>query len=132
MQKNICKVYLAGSINGATDAECKDWRDWFATIWPFKTIDPLRRDYRGKELTNVSEIVHLDKLDIQNSDLVVVRYDKPSVGTSMEVFYAHSLGKPIILWCDEGVTLSPWMVYHITSKVHTKEDLVKKCYEVFS
>lgn len=23
-------IYLAGPINGCTDAECKDWRTWFA------------------------------------------------------------------------------------------------------
>jgi hypothetical protein len=125
-------VYLAGSINGAEDSECKDWREWFKTIWPFGIKDPLKRDYRGKESTAINEIVILDKLDIQNSDIILVRYTKPSVGTSMEIFYAHSINKPIVLWCDEGVSLSPWLLYHVTTIVYNKEDAVKFIYKVFT
>jgi nucleoside 2-deoxyribosyltransferase len=132
VKKGFGNVYLAGSINGATDSEANDWRDWFTSIWPWGVKNPMRRDYRGIEHQAVNEIVVLDKLDIQNSDLVVVRFDKPSVGTSMEVFYAYTLGKPIILWCDKDVTLSPWLVYHSTTVVHDKKALVDACYRVLS
>ena len=42
------------------------------------------------------EIVEFDKIDIQRSDVIMVNYVKPSVGTSMEVCYAWTIGKPII------------------------------------
>lgn len=76
----------------------------------------MDRDYRGRELEPgiAKEIVENDKLDIQASDALLVLYDKPSVGTSMEVFYAHSLGKTIVLVDKSDKPLSPWMLYHCT------------------
>ena len=82
------KIYLAGPINGCSDDEATTWRDWFKNgtrfpdvpgskqhIQSAKYIDPMKRDYRGKELTDYREIVDLDKLDIQAADVVVVMYD---------------------------------------------------------
>lgn len=42
------KVYLAGPINGCTDAEAKNWREELKTHFP-NAIDPMKRDYRGVE-----------------------------------------------------------------------------------
>jgi hypothetical protein len=42
------KVYLCGPINGCTDSECIDWRA-AAKKRLSDTIDPMRRDYRGRE-----------------------------------------------------------------------------------
>ncbi len=87
------KVYLAGPIAGCSDAECNDWRDLVISLLDssFKAINPMRRDDRGKEDENINNIVELDKVDIVQSDAIIVSYDKPSVGTSMEVFFAFSL-----------------------------------------
>jgi hypothetical protein len=55
-------VYLAGAINGCTDDECKDWRELVKSIIGVeKTLDPMRRDYRGVELDCINEIVEGDK-----------------------------------------------------------------------
>jgi nucleoside 2-deoxyribosyltransferase len=109
------KIYLCGPINGRSDDDCKNWREWFKKQATFQYIDPMRRDYRGKETELICEIVLLDKLDIQQSDALIVYYDKPSVGTSMEVFYADSLKKPIVLINASGdENLSPWLIYHAT------------------
>lgn len=132
MKKNFGKVYLAGSISGATDSEANDWRDWFTSIWNWGVKNPMRRDYRGVEHQCTNEIVVLDKLDIRDSEIVLVRFDKPSVGTSMEVFYAYTLEKPVILWCDKTAVLSPWLTYHSTVVVHTKEEVVGACYRFLS
>jgi nucleoside 2-deoxyribosyltransferase len=122
------KVYLCGPINGCTDAECNDWRTAVKEHFPH-AIDPMRRDYRGRESDCYREIVDLDKRDVRDADVLVVNYDKPSVGTSMEVFYAWSIGKPIIVWAATDANLSPWLRYHSTVVIHSLGDLIAKVRE---
>lgn len=115
-------VYLCGPINGCTDEEASNWRDHFKANYTGKCIDPMVRDYRGVEAVAYREIVDLDKRDVRNSDVILVNYVKPSVGTSMEVFYAWTLGKPVIVVCQENTNISPWLKYHSTKIVHSFED----------
>jgi hypothetical protein len=105
-------IYLCGPINGCTDEECTSWRELVKTLWTGPTLDPMRRDYRGREDESVSEIVELDKIDITDSDILLVSYDKPSVGTSMEVLYAFERGKLVVVVAAEGARISPWLRYH--------------------
>ena len=92
-------IYLCGPINGCTDEEANDWRTAVKASWSGDCLDPKRRDYRGKEAEAFREIVELDKIDVASSDVILVNYDKPSVGTSMEVLYAWQIGKPVIVVC---------------------------------
>lgn len=94
--------------------------------WPYYTyLDPMRRDYRGREADNLNAIITLDKADIRACDVMLVHYTKPSVGTAMEIHYAWGLGKPIVV-VDVGsgrVALpSPWLIYHATYLTATLED----------
>lgn len=51
--------------------------------------------------------------DIKECDALLVYFDRPSVGTSMEVFYAkHVLGKPVIVIDASDKPLSPWLIHH--------------------
>ena len=114
------KIYLCGPINGCTDAECNDWRSAVKRAWPGETIDPMRRDYRGIEGDQTKSIVELDKIDVMSSDVVLVNFVRPSVGTSMEILYAFERGKLVVIMADEKVVLSPWLIYHshyVTSSV---------------
>ena len=124
------KIYLCGPINGCTDDEANNWRKAVKEFYPDQTIDPMVRDYRGKEALAYREIVDLDKRDVREADIILVNYDKPSVGTSMEVFYAWTLGKPVIVWCREDAVVSPWLRYHSTCFVHSVAEMVfavKRC-----
>lgn len=123
------KIYLCGPINGCTDAEAIDWREAVKQNRP-DAIDPMKRDYRGKEAESYREIVDLDKRDVRAADVVLVNYVKPSVGTAMEVFYAWTLGKPVVLWCAPDANLSPWLRYHSTSIVHSLEAALTKIWEI--
>lgn len=113
------KVYLCGPIAGCTDEECKGWRDRAKEMLD-ETVDPMRRDYRGREHL-CKEIVELDKLDIMQCDALLVNYDKPSVGTSMEILFAWEQHKMVVLVAKEGTVLSPWLTYHINYLARTFE-----------
>jgi hypothetical protein len=105
------KIYLCGPIGGCTDEECKNWRD-MVTEHGYDTIDPMRRDYRGRKGDFSKEIVEGDKIDIFQSDVLLVNYNRPSVGTSMEILFAWEQNKTIILVSPPGIVLSPWLKYH--------------------
>lgn len=116
-------VYLAGPINGCTDEECKDWREYVkAQLGEEQTLDPMRRDYRGREEEFTEEIVEGDKLDIDQSSHLLVNYVKPSVGTSMEIFYAWERKKPVVVVAAPETTKSPWLIYHSDIIVSSFED----------
>jgi hypothetical protein len=115
------KVYLCGPINGCTDAECNDWRSYAKSRLP-DTLDPMRRDYRGREAESVNEIVELDKRDVAVSDVILANCPKPSVGTSMEIFLAWQQGKIVVAVAQEPV--SPWLRYHSTKIVPTIKEAI--------
>lgn len=122
------KIYLGGAINGCTDEECKDWREFIKTLLLNHTlIDPMARDYRGRELDPgiAAEIVELDKTDIDSCHIMLINYVKPSVGTSMEVLYGWENSKYIIVVAKEGEVLSPWLIYHSDAVVHSFGEAVK-------
>lgn len=106
-------VYLCGGINGLSDSECRDWREIAKSLLKTETLDPMRRDYRGKEDEHVKDIVIGDLADIQNSQCVLVNATRPSWGTAMEVFYAAQRGIPVVAWVGErgSVRVSPWLRY---------------------
>lgn len=111
------KVYLAGPIFGCSDAACKDWRAAARAGLEARgaeVFDPMVRDYRGREHEPGidREIVVQDKRDIQDSTALLVYFDHPSVGTSMEVLYAWMNGRVIVVWNTTGKALSPWLTYH--------------------
>lgn len=109
------KIYLCGSINGASDAVAKDWRNELKEKLSneYDFLDPMDRDYRGVELQNIEEIVTNDLADIDSCDVVLYNFVKPSAGSAMEVFYAHRMtNKTVITVNSSGGVLSPWLVYH--------------------
>jgi nucleoside 2-deoxyribosyltransferase len=115
-------IYLCGPINGRTDADCMDWRAT-AKSWLAATKDPMDRDYRGRELEPgiAAEIVENDKADIRGCRGVLVFFDKPSVGTAMEVLFAYDHGIPVHVVNASDKPLSPWLIYHATTIHQTLE-----------
>ena len=93
------RVYLCGPINGCTDSEASDWREAVKTHFP-SALDPMRRDYRGREQANYREIVERDKRDIDQCDVVLVNFLGSKVisqGTLVEIGYAKARGKTIVV-----------------------------------
>lgn len=82
----------------------------------FRLLDPMRRNFQDRLVDSANEIVEFDLQDLREADIVLVNYHKPSIGTSMEVFYAsHDLGKFVIAFSPfDFVNCSPWMVRYCT------------------
>ncbi len=115
-------IYLSGPIDNCTDEECKGWRNAIKAIHEhkYKFLDPMDRDFRepGFNLKYRKLIVAMDKIDIARSDVVLVNFQRPTVGTSMEVIYAHQLGKLVVIVNSSNIeyeNLSPWLFEHCVS-----------------
>jgi hypothetical protein len=109
------KVYLCGGINGLTDAECSDWREHAKArlhAAGIDTIDPMRRDYRGKEDESVDEIVEGDEADIQESDVILANAARPSWGTAMEIRASAKEYKKFVISVVPAAPISPWLRAH--------------------
>lgn len=120
------KVYLCGPINGRSDDDCKKWRDYAKERLP-DTLDPMRRDYRGRELEPgfAAMIVSGDEDDIAACDVLLVYYDAPSVGTSMEIRMAKKeMGKRVVLVDKSNKPLSPWLIYHSDAIYKTLDEAI--------
>lgn len=122
------KIYLAGPINGCTDAEANNWRSAVKQLHA-DVLDPMARDYRGKEGDAAKAIVEGDKADIDACDVVLVWFERPSVGASMEVLYAWERKTPIVVVNKSNKPASPWLVYHsdaIVPSLHEAMGIITK------
>lgn len=117
-------TYLCGGINGLSDAECRDWREIAKERLLTETLDPMRRDYRGKEDESVDEIVRGDLEDIEQSQFVLVNATRPSWGTAMEIVYAYQGQRATIVAFVGDARVSPWLRYHCDSIHKTVEKAV--------
>lgn len=104
-------TYLCGGINGLSDADCRDWREVAKAGLRTETLDPMRRDYRGREDESVSEIVIGDLSDINQSGIVLANATRASWGTAMEIFYAASKGISVVAFVEPNARVSPWLRY---------------------
>lgn len=116
--KNKFKVYLAGIMFPYDDKVDKkminEWRDYLKNSAEHRQeiefYDP--RDWFG---------VKDDKKKILDSDLVIVNYFRPSVGTSMEILWAYLNHVPVILINSSGKKeLSPWIHEHCIKIIDNK------------
>lgn len=109
----MTRIYLAGPIFGASDEQAHGWREELIGSNPDVVfVNPMVRDYRGREDENVNSIVEDDKADITGVDYVIAWAADPSWGTAMEIFFAWSQGIPVIAIVPVGQRVSPWLRYH--------------------
>ena len=111
------KIYLCGPIMDAAE-DARDWRQRAAEALSdrFHLLDPMRRNFRDREIDSANEIVEFDLADVREADIILVNYSKPSIGTAMEVFYAgHDQGKFVVAFSPIAFPdCSPWMVKFCT------------------
>ena len=116
--KALKKIYLSGPIMDEAAGQAREWREVAKTLLGerFTLLDPMRRKFVDRQVDSANEIVEFDLQDVRDADLILVNYNKPSIGTSMEVFYAaHDLGKFIVAFSPfEFRDCSPWMARYCT------------------
>ena len=119
-------IYLCGPIMDEYEGIAREWREVSKLLLSknFILLDPMRRNFRDKEIDSANEIVEFDLQDVRNADIILVNYNKPSIGTSMEVFHAsHNLGKFVVAFSPFTFKeSSPWMVKYCTKIVPDLED----------
>jgi nucleoside 2-deoxyribosyltransferase len=118
-------VYLSGPIMDEHDGAARQWRQAARELIEkhFDILDPMRRNFKDREVDSANEIVEFDLQDVRDCDILLVNYGKPSIGTSMEVFYAsHDLGKFVVGFSPFSFKdCSPWMVRYCTKILPTLE-----------
>ena len=112
------KIYLSGPIMDEHVDTAKTWRERATAELRehFIILDPMRRNFKDREVDSANEITEFDLQDVRDADILLVNYSKVSIGTSMEVFYAaHDLGKFIVAFSPYPYKeCSPWMVRYCT------------------
>jgi nucleoside 2-deoxyribosyltransferase len=106
--------YLAGPITGLTYGGSTDWRNWMIDqLSPdIEGLSPMRaKAYLAKEgiigdsyentvLSSATAITTRDHFDCMRCDMVLVNFlgaKTVSIGTVMEIAWAHAYRKPIVL-----------------------------------
>lgn len=120
------RIYLCGPIMDCSGDEGKSWRQHAKErlAGKFVLLDPMRRNFRDRQIDSANEIVEFDLQDIRDADIVLVNYCKASIGTAMEVFYAsHNLGKFVIGFSPFTFEdMSPWMARFCTKVLPSLDD----------
>jgi len=120
------KVYLSGPIMDEHPERAVTWREQAKAQLRdhFVLLDPMRRNFKDREVDSANEIVEFDLQDVRDADILLVNYSKTSIGTSMEVFFAaHDLGKFVVAFSPFGFQdCSPWMVRYCTKILPSLED----------
>ncbi len=122
-------VYLSGPIMDEHEGSAREWRETAKQLLgeKFFLLDPMRRNFKDREVDSANEIVRFDLQDVEDADLILVNYSKASIGTAMEIFHAsHNLGKFVVAFApfDFG-DCSPWMVKYCTKILPTLEAAVE-------
>ncbi|MDA1043942.1 MAG: nucleoside 2-deoxyribosyltransferase [Verrucomicrobia bacterium] len=129
------KVYLCGPIMDENEGVAREWRTKARAELSaqFIILDPMRRNFKDREVDSANEIVEFDLQDVREANIILVNYNKPSVGTSMEVFYAsHELGKFVVAFSPFSFQeCNPWMVRFCTKILPSLEDAIQYISEHF-
>ena len=102
----MARVYLAGP------PYAEEYRRRAARLLAaggHEPVDPMRRDFRGATAGREQELVEGDLADIDGCDAVLADFTRADEGTSMEAWYAHSRGIPVVVYTG-GTPPHPWTV----------------------
>lgn len=131
-------VYLAGPMEDCSVRRMTGWRIRASNILDAPTLDPTRRVsfhdelYLGEQHTPVQStcrrIFKMDMQDIANSTVVLADIRRSSgrgTGTAMELMFAHTKNKIIILWADKDDFIHPFYESIYTEKHFELDDCLE-------
>jgi nucleoside 2-deoxyribosyltransferase len=125
--KNTSKVvFLSGPMRGVLRSEGLGWRNKIKDILGpnFKILHAYRGREEKETFTDSRLAIIRDKNDISKSDIVIVNdtYSKVSmIGTAMEVFFAYSLNKVVIIFGEAHLN-DYWLNFHSHVRVKSLEE----------
>lgn len=129
MKEHSCKkktIYLSGPIMDEHEGAAREWRNTAKGLLKdsFRILDPMRRKFVDRQVDSANEIVEFDLQDVRDADIILVNYNKASIGTAMEIFYAaHDQGKFVITFSPFSFRdCSPWIVRFSTKILPSLED----------
>ena len=129
------RIYLCGPIMDESHGGAVEWRGHATEALAdlFTILDPMRRNFKDREVDSANEIVEFDLQDVRDADIILVNYSKPSIGTSMEVFYAsHELGKFVVAFSPFTFeNCNPWMVRFCTKILPSLDTSIRYIREHF-
>ena len=118
-EPNRRKIYLSGPIMDEKEGHAREWREAAKSLLggDFILLDPMRRKFVDRQVDSANEIVEFDLQDVRDADLLLVNYNRTSIGTSMEVcFAAHDQDKFVVAFSPlEFKDCSPWMAKFCTN-----------------
>lgn len=130
-------VYLAGPMTGHSYDDVITSRD---SIWrlfddsDIALLDPMRGITESQYALNginTRKIVARDLYDVRTCDAVLADFrmaTKTSIGSCIELGYAHALGKPIVTLMGED---NPhWHAFINEISMHVTEDEAEAAYEL--
>ena len=119
-------IYLSGPIMDEVHGTAREWRETAkrCLAGEFRLLDPMRRQFVDRQVDSANEIVEFDLQDVRDADIILVNYSKPSIGTSMEIFYAaYCQGKFVVTFSPFSFEdCSPWIVKFSTKILPSLED----------
>lgn len=119
-------IFLAGPMHNVPRKTALAWREKAKRMLE-KNFNVLHA-YRGREkketMPDPKGFIARDKNDIFRSDILIVNdsYENASmIGTAMEVFFAYSLNKIILVFGNAHLN-DKWFSYHSHIRVNTLEE----------
>ena len=129
-------IYLSGPIMDENMGSAREWRIEAGRLFDgkFRLLDPMRRKFVDRQVDSANESVEVDLQDVRDADILLVNYNKPSIGTSMEVFFAApDLGKFVVAFSPfEYKDCSPWMARYCTKILPDLESATQYILEHFA
>jgi hypothetical protein len=143
-------VYLAGKMERVSIEAMKGWRQEAQRYFDEVDIpvwDPTRRipihlqiegnlEDERKTIDACRKIFKMDLQDICKSTVILAdvrRYKQGEIGigTSMELMFAHTKNKIIILWADKKDPIHPFLEAIATEKYYDLEEAMEATEEYF-
>ena len=135
-------------MEDCSETHMKGWREYMRFELEdsgIKCLDPTRRvsfhDQLGEHIQNITKTTNIckrifkqDLQDIANSRIVVADVRRGSgrgTGTSMELMFAHTKNKIIILWADENDFVHPFYEAMATEKHYELSDVLTAIEEYY-
>lgn len=128
-------IFLAGPMHGVEKQAALSWREKAKKI--LESNFYVLHAYRGREqketMPDPKGFIGRDKNDILRSDILIVNdtyVDASMIGTAMEVLFAYSLNKIIIVFGNAHLT-DDWLSYHSHIRVDNLEEACRLAIKLF-